>query len=424
LLAYYGTKFILPQFNLYQYVASAVLAVFMAQFIYQMHGLFEMHFFAFIASTLLITYQNWRLQIPLVLLVVIHHSSLAYLQYLGVKDLYFTQLSYMDMQTFVIHVLLAAVIFFICGLWAYELERKTRQMVNNQLQLEVQLKSVRSNIAFAEEISRNNLHTNYHLEEEDELGKSLINMRDSLVQAAEREKQEKFTNVGTAQISEVLRMHAGDLSTLSYQVIYQLVKYMEANQGGFFIKQGEEEGTPHLVLMGCYAYERRKYLQKRIEIGEGLVGQAYLEKDAIFLTDIPNNYVNITSGLGKANPRCILLVPIQSNEEVVGVIELISFRPFQEFEIAFLNKIAESIAATIIAAQNHRKTAFLLEQAEIMTQQMHSQEEEMRQNMEELQATQEESERRLAEFESLLQEREEENAKLKQELARLQDIRA
>src|SRR5689334_15641281 len=78
LLAYYGTKFLLPKAALYQYVASIVLAVFMAQFIYQMHGMFEMHFFAFIAGALLIAYQNWRLHIPLVLLVVIHHASLSY----------------------------------------------------------------------------------------------------------------------------------------------------------------------------------------------------------------------------------------------------------------------------------------------------------------------------------------------------------
>jgi signal transduction histidine kinase len=123
LLAYYMTRKLMPESNLYQYVASAVFGIFMAQYIYQMHGLFEMHFVAFIGSAMLITYQNWKLQIPLVLIVVIHHAVFGYLQYLGFDKIYFTQLEYMDIQTFIFHVVLAAVIFFICGLWAYHFKK-------------------------------------------------------------------------------------------------------------------------------------------------------------------------------------------------------------------------------------------------------------------------------------------------------------
>ncbi len=116
LVAYYSVKIALPHSILYQYVLSAVLAIFMAQYIYQMHGLFEMHFFAFIGSAILITYQNWKLQIPMVLLVIVHHGTLGYLQNIGFDKVYFTQLDYFDLQTFIIHVILAAVIFFTCGL--------------------------------------------------------------------------------------------------------------------------------------------------------------------------------------------------------------------------------------------------------------------------------------------------------------------
>lgn len=144
LLAYYSVKIALPDSSLYQYVLSAVLGVFMAQFIYQMHGLFEMHFFAFIASALLITYQKWRLQIPVTVVVVIHHASLGYLQDIGFTKVYFSQLDYFTLQTFIIHVLLAALVFFICGLWAYQLKKyneinilQTIQM--GDLQKEVQL---------------------------------------------------------------------------------------------------------------------------------------------------------------------------------------------------------------------------------------------------------------------------------------------
>lgn len=123
LIAYYSTKLGLPKSNLYQYVLSVVLGIYMAQFIYQMHGMFEMHFFAFIASAILITYQNWKLQIPLMLVVGIHHSLFGYFQYNGFNEIYFSQLDYMSLQTFIIHMVLAAVIFSICGLWAYQFKK-------------------------------------------------------------------------------------------------------------------------------------------------------------------------------------------------------------------------------------------------------------------------------------------------------------
>lgn len=135
LLAYYASRLILPQSNVYQYVLSAVLGVFMAQYIYQMHGMFEMHFVAFISSAVLITYQNWKLQIPITLVVVLHHAVFGYLQFLGFDKVYFTKLEYMDLQTFIIHVLLAGVIFFICGLWAYHFRKYKIANINQIYEL-------------------------------------------------------------------------------------------------------------------------------------------------------------------------------------------------------------------------------------------------------------------------------------------------
>ena len=123
LLAYYSAKFFLKNSTFYQYVLAIVLAVFMAQYIYQTHGLFEMHFTVFIASTILIIYQNWKLQIPLTLLVVLHHGALAYMQNFVFTttdgpQVYFSQVNF-DLETFLIHVVLAAVVFLMNGYWAY-----------------------------------------------------------------------------------------------------------------------------------------------------------------------------------------------------------------------------------------------------------------------------------------------------------------
>lgn len=135
LLAYYSAKRMLPDSTVYQYVLAMVLAVFMAQYIYQMHGMFEMHFIAFIASAMLITYQNWKLQLPLALMVVLHHGVFGYLQYMGVGDIYFTQLDYMSIQTFVIHVFLAAVIFITCGLWSYKFRKYSMKTIEQSYEI-------------------------------------------------------------------------------------------------------------------------------------------------------------------------------------------------------------------------------------------------------------------------------------------------
>ncbi len=130
LFAYYYIKLTMPDSNLYQYVLSLVLGIFMAQGIYQMHGLFEMHFAAFIASAILITYQNWKLQIPLVAFFLFHHAGLAYLQNSGVKGVYYSQLDKVELTSFIIHIILASIIFFTCGLWAYLLKKYSKIQVD------------------------------------------------------------------------------------------------------------------------------------------------------------------------------------------------------------------------------------------------------------------------------------------------------
>jgi len=135
LTAYYSAKLALPNSNLYQYVLSVVIGIFMAQFIYQMHGMFEMHFFAFIGSAILVTYRNWKLQIPLALVVVIHHAAFGYLQFIGFDKIYFTQLEYMTIETFAIHGLLATIIFLLCGFWAHSFKRSAASHISRSFEI-------------------------------------------------------------------------------------------------------------------------------------------------------------------------------------------------------------------------------------------------------------------------------------------------
>lgn len=126
LFTYYFIKLAFPKSELYQYVLSLIMGIFMAQYIYQMHGMFEAQFFAFIASTTLIAYQNWKLQIPLAVFVLVHHSLFCFVKNNGNSDVHFVSLNKLELQTFVINIILSSLIFFICGLWAYLLKKYSK----------------------------------------------------------------------------------------------------------------------------------------------------------------------------------------------------------------------------------------------------------------------------------------------------------
>lgn len=397
--AYFITKLLLPNTNVYQYVISGAFAIFSAQFIYQMHGLFEMHFFFFVGSAMLITFRNWKLIIPLLLLTVVHHAAFAWLQYSGMREIYFTQLDYMDLQAFLFHAGLAGVIMGICGYWAYDLERATVAEALKALALSRQLMNVKSNIAFALDISKGNLDIRYDGGRQDELGQALVTMRDNLKKSSDRERQEKFVTVGITKVDDVIRTHGDNPDKLADEFIKGVVRYANVNQGALFLEEEDGDGT-YLTLASCYAYDRKKHVNGRVNPGEGLVGQCYLERDEIYITQVPKDYIKITSGLGEATPSCVLLVPIRTQDLILGVIELASFAPLQEFEKSFIHKAADNFASAVVSSKTTFKIKKLLSESQEQAEILRSQEEEMRQNMEELAATQEEMARKVTETES------------------------
>jgi methyl-accepting chemotaxis protein len=251
---------------------------------------------------------------------------------------------------------------------------------------------------FAKQIGEGNLAVDFNaLSEKDVLGHALITMRNNLAKIKEEDQQREWSTNGLAKIGEILRSNYANASELYDNVIRFVVKYTHSNQGGMFLLN-EDSKEDSLSLVACYAYERKKFLEKRVAVGEGLIGQCFLEQDIIYMTSVPKNYVAITSGLGEATPSAVILLPLKVNESIVGVLELASLKPYEAHEQALLQKFAESIASTISTVRINERTKQLLEQSQQQAEEMKAQEEEMRQNMEELSATQEEMARKEREY--------------------------
>jgi len=257
---------------------------------------------------------------------------------------------------------------------------------------------------FAENIGKGNYKSEFRpLSEHDVLGNALLNMRGNLAKVTDDDKQRNWATEGMAKFGEILRTNNNDLVKLADEIITNLVKYLKANQGSIYIVDDTDSETePTMSMKACYAWDKKKYLNHQIHRGEGLTGQAWQEGDTIYLTEVPGNYIKIVSGLGDANPTSVLIVPLKVNDDIFGVVEIAGFNVFRDFEVEFVEKVAESIASTISSVKVNARTQRLLEESQEMTEQMRAQEEEMRQNMEELQATQEEMQRSQSETESTM----------------------
>jgi methyl-accepting chemotaxis protein len=268
-----------------------------------------------------------------------------------------------------------------------------------------------STALFAKQIGEGNLAADFTaLSEKDVLGQSLITMRNNLAKIKEDDLRREWATNGLAKIGEILRSNFENATELYDSVIRFVVKYTESNQGGLFLLN-EDSKEKYMTLVACFAYERKKFLEKKVHLGEGLVGQCFLEQDIIYMTAVPDSYTQITSGLGKATPSAVILIPLRVNELVVGVMELASLRSFELHERELLQKFAESIASTISTVRINDRTKQLLEQSQQQAEEMKAQEEEMRQNMEELSATQEEMARKEREYLRRIEELENSNSR-------------
>ncbi len=240
------------------------------------------------------------------------------------------------------------------------------------------------------QIEQNNLNFKIENSNEHVLKQSLKALQEQMIRISDEAVQREWTNEGLNQFVDILRSSDGNLENLGRTIISQLVKYTKSSHAGLYIY---DEGKENLKQIASYAYNRDKYSTDLIPEGFGLLWQCLFEKKPIHLREIPKDYVQITSGLGGARPNSILIIPLLLEEDTYGVMELASFNKYQDFEVDFIQRLAENISSTIAAAETNQQTKILLNESEVKTTELQEQEQQMRQNMEEMQSTQEEMQR-------------------------------
>ncbi len=218
----------------------------------------------------------------------------------------------------------------------------------------------------------------------DELGKALVVLSDYLtrkeleeVTRNREDKRQNWISEGVAQLGEVLRSERDDLNELSYLIVQKLVTYMNLEMGSLFITDEADPEHPVLRMETSYAYDRRKYNHMILEWGEGLPGTCAQERQRIFVTDVPEDYFEVASGVGSSTPN----------------------RPF---EIEFVESLSESIASSLLAVRNSERSSKLLEQSQAQAEALKAQERAMRENVEKLEQAQEDSRKKESEITGIL----------------------
>ncbi len=301
-------------------------------------------------------------------------------------------------------IFLIDIIPIVIGLIGYKIEKWIENLEDYyESNVDEKKSIIQKNAYFAKQIGEGKLDIDENaIDENDLLGKSLIRMRDNLLKTSQKESERSWITAGKDKIATILRLH-NDLDELAYDTLVNLIDYIKVVQGAFYIYDEEEQIIEN---KGTYAYNRRKYVNQKFKIGQGLVGQAAFEMDIIYRKEIPEDYLTITSGLLKEQkPNTILVVPLITDEKLQGVLEFASLeKDISSLTINFLKELSDVIARTLFNLKVNKRTEKLLQDSQKMTEELKENEEELRQNAEEMRATHEELERSNAKLEQQVTE--------------------
>ncbi len=251
----------------------------------------------------------------------------------------------------------------------------------------------------------------------DNINQMIANLRDT----TKRNEEQDWLKTNLARISGLMQGQR-DLRTVTQLIMSELTPTVSAQHGAFYLVEAPseaEEVEPILRLIASYGYRPRKGDSLTVALGEGLVGQTAVERKSIFIADAPPDYIRISSGLGGAAPANIIVMPILFEEQVLGVIELASLRPYSEIHLTFLEQLMATLGVVLNTITANMRTEQLLQQSQSLTQELQTQSKELQQRQEELKLSNTELEQQaqsLKASEELLQSQQEKLQRANEEL--------
>jgi PAS domain-containing protein len=261
-------------------------------------------------------------------------------------------------------------------------------------QIEKLSKSLKVTAEFAQAVKDGRFDEKYDDSvKENTIGNALVGMRDNLIneklkeqERSSIEKQNQWATEGHSIFSDILRNNISDIHKLCNAVIDRLVPYINVIQGGMFIRtvMEEDKKTECFELYAVFAYGHERFHKRILRLDEGMTGACAMEKHTIILNNVPENYSDISSGLGQAKPKSIIFVPLVYNDYLYGVMELASFKSFEQYQIQFVERISENIASTIANARINEQTTTLLQQSRQQSKIMEEKEDQLKSEIESL----------------------------------------
>ena len=267
------------------------------------------------------------------------------------------------------------------GIWK-NLTENVNQLAEN---LTTQVRSI-SEVASA--VTKGDLTRNIRVEAKGEVEalKDTINqMITNLRETTLLNQEQDWLKSNLAKFTQMLQGQK-DLNTVTKRILSELAQVVSARFGAFYIlKQDEETQAVKLKLFAAYAYKSEKNIPTEFAIGEGLVGQCAFEKERILITNVPGDYIKVSSGLGKSKPNNLIVLPVLFENNVKAVIELASLEPFSPTQLEFLSQLTESIGIVLNTIEANSRTEDLLAQSQSLAGELKIQQEELRRTNDELQ---------------------------------------
>jgi CheY-like chemotaxis protein/HAMP domain-containing protein len=240
----------------------------------------------------------------------------------------------------------------------------------------------------------------------DNINEMIRNLRDT----TRKNMEQDWLKTNLAKFSRMLQGQR-DLAAVSQLILSDLAPLVKAHHGVFYVVDSSGE-APTLKLVASYAASHRKHVATEFHIGEGLVGQCAADRQMMLISQVPEDYIQISSGLGEAPPRGLVVLPVLFEGETRAALELATFDEFDEIRLTFLEQLAESIGIVLNTIAVNMRTEELLKQSQALTESLQSQQEVLTETNKRL----EQQTRSLQQSEELLKKQQDELQKTNAEL--------